>query len=360
MLPEMAFWLLRRLGNTQAVPVLAPVLTFLVAGPLLGQFEFFETRIRPVLAAKCYSCHDAKTGTSGLQLDSKAGLERGGSRGAAMIAGNPDASLLFRALSYREAELKMPPTGKLPDTVIEDFREWIRHGAEDPRVEAAAEAPQAAIDWARARRHWAFQPVKAVAPPTPRNAAWVRSPIDAFLLTRLEQEGLRPAPPADPRTLLRRVTFDLTGLPPAPEEIDAFLRDRSPNAFEKVVDRLLASPQYGERWARHWLDLVRFAETGGHEFDFYRDEVWPYRDYVIRAFNQDLPFNRFVAEHIAGDLLPDKRLAPDGRHWDTPLASGFWGLGEERNGATDLEEVRPWSASQRGAEASVRRTLAIS
>ncbi len=335
MLPEMALSP-RRIRNTCAFPLSA----VLLAAPAFAQFEFFETRIRPVLAAKCYSCHDAKTGTSGLRLDSKAGLERGGSRGAALIAGNPDASLLFRALSYREAELKMPPTGKLPDTVIEDFREWIRHGAEDPRVDAVAEAPQATIDWERARRHWSFQPVKPVAPPTPRNAAWVRSPIDAFVLARLEQEGLRPAPPADPRTLVRRVTFDLTGLPPTPEEIDAFLRDRSPDAFEKVVDRLLASPQYGERWARHWLDLVRFAETGGHEFDFYRDEAWRYRDYVIRAFNQDLPFDRFVAEHIAGDLLPDKRLTPDGRHWDTPLASGFWGLGEERNGATDLEEVR--------------------
>jgi hypothetical protein len=303
------------------------------------QVEFFEARIRPVLAANCQSCHDSKKATAGLDLTSKAGLERGGSRGTAVRPGDPDASLLYRAVSYRDP-LKMPPGGKLPDAVIADFKQWIADGAYDPRTDASTAAPQpATIDWDQATRHWSFQPIKLADLPRVRNKTWLRSPIDAFLLARLEQAGLVPADPADRRTLLRRVTFDLIGLPPTPEEISAFVNDRSPAAFEKVVDRLLASPHYGERWARHWLDLVRFAETNGHEFDFYKDEAWRYRDYVIHAFNQDLPYDSFVREHIAGDILPP-RLSTDGKYYETPLASGFFGLGEERNGATDLEEVR--------------------
>ena len=166
-----------------------------------------------------------------------------------------------------------------------------------------------------------------------KRPAWVRSPIDAFLLARLESAGLAPAPEADKATWLRRVTFDLIGLPPAPEELAAFLADNTPQAYEKVVDRLLASPHYGERWARHWLDLVRFAETSGHEFDFEKQEAWRFRDYTIRAFNQDLPYDRFVKEQIAGDLLAAKRLTPDGKQVDTLVATGLFGLGEERNGA---------------------------
>jgi len=318
------------------------LLAFLIALPLSAQFEFFESRIRPALAAHCYSCHDEKTATSGLRLDRKTGMERGGSRGTALIAGNPEASLILRALSYKDPTLKMPPAGRLADTVIEDFREWIRHGAEDPRVESATLAPQAEIDWEKARRHWSFRPIQPTQPPTVKKAGWVRSAMDAFIFSRLETEGLAPAAPASKASLLRRVTFDLTGLPPTPDELESFLKDRSANPFEKVVDRLLQSPHFGERWARHWFDLVRFAETNGHEFDFYKYEAWRYRDYVIRAFNQDLPYDRFVMEHIAGDLLQAgaQRLSPDGNSRDTILGSGFLGLGEERNGATDLEEVR--------------------
>ena len=317
------------------------LLAFALASTAWPQAEFFEARIRPVLIANCHTCHDASKATSGLRLDSKEGLERGGSRGTAVRPGDPDASLLYRAISYRDPVLKMPPSGKLPDAVIADFRQWIEQGAHDPRTEAPGAPQPAAINWERARLHWAFQPCKPVASPRPRNIAWPRSPIDTFLLARLEEAGLSPAAPADRRTLLRRVTFDLTGLPPSPGEIEAFLKDTSPGAFDKVVDRLLASPHYGERWARHWLDLVRFAETNGHEFDFYKDEAWRYRDYVIRAFNEDLPYDRFVGEHIAGDQMATaRRLSNDGKYWVTPLASGFFGLGEERNGATDLEEVR--------------------
>ena len=178
------------------------------------------------------------------------------------------------------------------------------------------------------------------APPEVRQSDWPRTYIDHFILAKLEANGLGPAPPADKRTLLRRVTFDLTGLPPTPEEIENFLRDESPQAYEKVIERLLASPHYGERWARHWLDLVRFGETSGHEFDPDKADAWRYRDYVIRSFNQDLPYDRFVREHIAGDLLPQQRLTPDGTHWDSPLATGFFGLGEERNAADDVAQVR--------------------
>jgi len=316
------------------------ILALALSSPVWPQAEFFEARIRPILVASCYSCHDAGKATSGLRLDSKDGLQRGGSRGTALRPGDANASLLYRAISYRDPALKMPPTGKLPDAVIADFRKWIEEGAEDPRKETAGAVQPSAIQWDRAKLHWSFQPPKPAAAPAVKNAAWVRSPIDTFLLARLEEANLPPAAAVDRRTLLRRATFDLTGLPPTAAEMEAFLKDTSPRAFEQVVDRLLASPHYGERWGRHWLDVVRFAETNGHEFDFYKDEAWRYRDYVIRAFNEDLPYDRFVREHIAGDGIAAWRLSADGKYWETPIASGFFGLGEERNGATDLEEVR--------------------
>ena len=284
-----------------------------------------------MLAARCQGCHSAAKPTSGLAADSKEGLEKGGSRGNAIHAGDPAASLLFKAIAYTDPALKMPPDGKLPEAVIADFRHWIQQGAFDPRTNPAPAAQTSGIDWERAKKHWAFKPV-AVTTPNPS--------IDRFIDARIRQAKLQPAAMATRPDLLRRVTFDLTGLPPTPAELRAFVADTSPKAFERVVDRLLASPRYGERWARHWLDLVRFAETNGHEFDFYKDEAWRYRDYVIRAFNRDLPYDTFVREHIQGDALAAPRLSADGKHWDSPIASGFFGLGEERNGATDLEEVR--------------------
>ena len=291
--------------------------------------EFFEQRIRPVLAEKCYGCHGAGNASSNLALDSRESAGRGGKRGTLLVSGDPDSSLIIRALSYRDPQLKMPPTGQLPEAVVADFREWIRHGGSYP-------AP--AVNGNTAPKHWSFQPIRDPTPPLiAHRVAASKNPIDAFLAAR----RTRPtAGPAARRDLLRRVTFDLTGLPPAPEQIASFLRDPSSGAFRRVVERLLASPHYGERWGRHWLDVVRFAETNGHEFDFYKFEAWRYRDYVIRAFNQDVPYDRFVAEHIAGDLLPAPRLAPDGLHSDSPIGSGFLGVQEERNGATDLEEVR--------------------
>ncbi|MGH9674971.1 MAG: DUF1549 domain-containing protein, partial [Bryobacteraceae bacterium] len=300
--------------------------------------EFFEKKIRPVLAEKCYACHNATLATSGLRLDTREGLTRGGTRGAAIVAGHPESSLLLRALSWEDQHLKMPPTGRLSPEQIADFTDWIKTGAPDPRIETAPAS--SAIDVAAGRRFWAFQPLVRVKPPAVRNPAWPRSDVDSFLLAGLEAKGLAPAAPADRRTLIRRATFDLIGLPPSREEVAAFLADPSPRAFEKVVDRLLASPHYGERWGRHWLDLMRFGETSGHEFDSDKPDAWRYRDYVIRAFNEDVPYDRFLAEHVAGDLVATRRVSAGGTQLESILGTGFFGLHEERNAADDLAEVQ--------------------
>lgn len=309
----------------------------------LEQAEFFEKRIRPVLAEKCYPCHSAqlKTPMGGLRLDSRAGALKGGDSGPAIVPGAPDQSLLLKALSYQDLRLKMPPTGKLPDEQIADFSSWIQMGASETHSDAAPRAEtKRGIDFDRERNYWAFRPVQDPLPPAVKNKDWVTSPIDRFILAKLEEKGLKPAPPADKRSLIRRVTFDLTGLPPAPDEIADFLNDQSPHGFEKVVDRLLASPHYGERWARHWMDLVRFAETNGHEFDNDKVDAWRYRDYLIRAFNQDVPYNQLIKEHIAGDLLPSKRISPDGSQWESPVGTSFYWFGEVLNSATDSVKSR--------------------
>ena len=302
--------------------------------------EYFELHIRPLLAENCYACHSSETMAMGeLQVDSADGLLQGGTRGPALAPGNPAASLLLKAVSYTSLELQMPPTGKLPAEEIDRLEAWIRMGAPDPRTATAAPVVEEGIDLAEGRQFWSFRPVRDPAPPTTPGDSWARTPIDRFVLSRLADAGLQPAPDADQRTLLRRVTFDLTGLPPAPADIEAFLRDESPDAFERVVERLLASPHYGERWGRHWLDLVRWAETNGHEFDNNKLDAWRYRDYVIEAFNSDLPYTRFVEEQIAGDLLPP-RLSSDGTHYVNPVASGMYWLWEVLNSPTDSIQAR--------------------
>jgi hypothetical protein len=305
--------------------------------------ELFEKAIRPVLAEKCYVCHSAATAAmADLLLDSASGLRKGGSRGPAVVPSEPAKSLLLKAISYTDLDLRMPPAGKLSDEQIEAFHAWIRLGAPDPRVEQPAAQPaavQEGIDLEAGRKFWAFQPLKAYPAPAADNG-WPASPIDHFLLRKLKEKNISPAPQADKRTLLRRASFDLTGLPPTPEEIEAFLNDDSPQAFAKVVDRLLASPHYGERWARHWLDLVRFAETNGHEFDNNKLDAYRYRDYVIRAFNGDVPYDQFTREHIAGDLLAARRPASDASYWESPLGTGFYWFGEVLNSATDSEKTR--------------------
>jgi hypothetical protein len=268
--------------------------------------EFFEKKIRPVLVERCYGCHGPAVNPpkAGLRLDSAEGWRKGGERGPEITPGDPESSRLIQAIRYQNPDLQMPPTGRLALEQIADFEAWVKMGAPDPRTNASgatASSGKRAINLAQARRHWAFQQPKERPVPAVRQESWVRTPVDRFILAKLEEKNVQPAPPADRATLIRRVTFDLIGLPPTPEEVDAFVQDSSPDAYRKVVERLLASPHYGERWARHWLDLVRYAETDGHEFDVDKPYAWRYRDYVIRAFNDDLPYKQFVTEQIAGD-----------------------------------------------------------
>lgn len=321
-----------------------PVL-FLAAAALSGAEgdEFFESRIRPVLAEKCYGCHSAKLREpkANLQLDSRDALRKGGDSGPVIVPGKPEESRLWKAISYTDFHLRMPPAGKLPDAVIADFRTWIGMGAPDPReaVVSVRKTP-AGIDLERGRKYWAFQPLTAPAAPAVQNGAWPRAAMDRFLLAALEKKQLAPAPEASRRAWLRRATFDLVGLPPTPAEMDAFESDQSATARARVIDRLLASPHYGERWGRHWLDLVRFAETNGHEFDNNKLDSWRYRDYVIRALNEDIPYDAFVREHLAGDLLPAPRLSKDGSRKESPLGTNFLWFGEVLNSATDSVKSR--------------------
>ena len=337
-----------RSGYRGRVPQLTSLLlTALSASALSAQtnsqgIEFFEKKIRPVLTQHCYACHSAKTqAMAELRLDSKTGLAMGGSRGPAIVPGSPETSLLLKAISYRDPDLKMPPTGRLSAEQIEDFTTWVRMGAPDPRVDEVlpATAP-VSIDIEEGRRFWSFQPIRNPAPLSVQRSGWPLNEVDNFILAALESKGLSPAEAADKRTLLRRVTFDLIGLPPTPKEIEDFLADDSPQAFEKVVARLLSSPHYGERWARHWLDLVRYAETNGHEFDNNKLDAWRYRDYVIRAFNDDLPYDEFMREQIAGDLLDRPRLNSGGSSLASPVGTGIYWFGEVLNGATDSVKAR--------------------
>jgi hypothetical protein len=312
----------------------------LFAGRALAQdregSDFFEAKIRPVLVNSCFKCHTGKKAKADLHLDSRAALLQGTDNGPSVVPGAPDKSRLMKAIGYQDALLRMPPTGKLPDAVIADFAEWIKRGApwpHEPKSTTVAKTKD--FDLRERARFWSLQPLKSPAIPTVKNAAWPTSPIDYFILNRLEANALAPAPPADRRTLIRRATYDLTGLPPTRSEIDAFLKDDADGAFARVVDRLLASPEYAARWARHWLDLVRFAETHGHEFDFEIREAWRYRDYVVRAMAADLPYDRLLHEHIAGDLLPAPRRNPLDQSNESVLATGFWWLGEAKHSPVD-------------------------
>ena len=293
--------------------------------PTPEQLRFFETKVRPVLAERCYSCHGPARQSGGLRLDSRAAILNGGGSGAALIPGDPAKSLLIHAIRYEG--LQMPPGGKLKAEEIAALTQWVKLGAPYPGATAGT-GPKASAARAEfrnpkstaARSWWAFQPVRQPAIPKVAGAAWGRNHIDAFVLQRLRAEGLSPAPEADRATLIRRLSFDLTGLPPTPAEVEQFLHDPAPDAYEKLVDRLLANPRYGERWARHWLDLVRYADSDGYRIDDYRPHAWRYRDYVIRAFNEDKPYSRFVQEQLAGDELfpgdPDALVATGYlRHW---------------------------------------------
>ena len=249
-----------------------------------AEADFFTKKARPILEKHCFSCHShaANKAKGQLVVDSRTALLKGGETGPAIDLQHPHKSLLVKAIEYADDDLRMPPKGKLADDEIAILKEWVVKGAIWPGAEKtqAKTGHVPGVITAADRAWWAFQPVKATPPPTVKDADWNQHPIDRFLLARLEKEGLKPAPRADKVALIRRVTFDLIGLPPTPEEVDAFVRDVDPKAHEKLVDRLLASPRYGERMARHWLDLVRFAETDGFRLDTYRASAWRYRDYV--------------------------------------------------------------------------------
>src|SRR5438132_6892715 len=274
-------------------------LLFLIIGPVAALaagdagVEFFEKKIRPVLAEHCIECHssDPKKQKGGLALDTRAGVQKGGESGRVIVPGKPNQSPLITAVRYTDPEFKMPPKGKLPAEVIADLEKWVAMGAPDPRTgNVIAMAPK----WGsveEGRKFWAYQPPRQHPLPQVKAADWPRGSIDRFILAKLESQGLRPSADADRVTLIRRATFALTGLPPTPAEIDAFLADRSPEAFARVVDRLLASPHFGERWGRHWLDVARYAESSGGGRSLLFKEAWRYRDYVIRAFNSALPYN---------------------------------------------------------------------
>ncbi|MDB6038563.1 MAG: hypothetical protein JWM99_2404, partial [Verrucomicrobiales bacterium] len=282
-------------------------------GDQAARFAFFESKIRPILSAECYECHDATKHKGGLRLDYRDGWLKGGDSGPAVVPGNTTKSLLFKAITHEDKELKMPEKGaKLEDRVIADFKTWIEMGAPDPRDTPPIAKSKTDVPWddkLRARKEWwSFQPVKPASIPAVTNTSWSAHPVDRFILAKLEEKNLQPAVGTDKRKLIRRLTFALTGLPPTPSEIDSFLKDASPDSYGRVVDRLLDSVHFGERWARHWMDLVRFAETHGSEGDPDIPEAWRYRDYLIRAFNADLPYNQFIREQIAGDLLPSPRI----------------------------------------------------
>ena len=284
--------------------------------------EFFETKVRPVLAHQCWSCHAAGRQEGGLRLDSLGAALRGGSRGPAIVVGDPDASLLIQAV--RHIDLKMPLGGRLSDASVANLALWIRKGAQWPS------GPEPSEIRARDRSqstHWALQPVRAESPPSVQHRSWVANEIDAFVLSRLEPSGYQPAAPASRRDLIRRLTFDMTGLPPRPEQVEAFVRDGSPVAYEDLVERLLASERFGEHWARHWMDWVRYCESHGSQGDFELPMAWAYRDYLIRAFNADVPYDQMLREYFAGDLLENPRI------------NAAEGLNESRFGPGNLRMV---------------------
>jgi hypothetical protein len=304
--------------------------------------EFFEKRIRPILVERCYSCHSrqATKVKGGLLLDSRTDLLKGGDGGVVVVQEKPEQSRLASAIQYSNVDLQMPPKGKLPDEEIADLISWIRKGVPWPEERAAvASARTDQFDLQKRRHsHWAWTPIRRPSLPKVQSSDWCSSPVDLFILAGLERAELKPAPLAEKRALLRRVSFDLTGLPPSAKLLGDFLADPSPDAYGKVVDRLLSSPEFSERWARHWLDLVRYADTLGHEFDYPNPNAWRYRDYVIRAFNQDVPYDRFVFEHVAGDLLERPRLNPDDGSNESVIGTAFFWLGQRDHSPVDVRQ----------------------
>lgn len=302
------------------------------------KIEYFEKNIRPLLVNHCYECHsaDARKLKANLYLDSRAGWHTGGDSGPAVIPGKPDESLLLEAVSHKNNDLQMPPETRLAEEDIEKLRTWISMGAPDPR-DGVVRKNHSKIDLQKGREFWAFKPPAAPRVPEVKDTSWPRNDIDRFILARLESEDVDPADDAGRHTLLRRIHFDLTGLPPTPAEIAAFLDDKSPEAFEKVVDELLQRVEFGERWGRHWLDVARFAESSGGGRSMIFPHAWRFRDYIIKSFNEDKPYDQLIREHLAGDLLPHH--SPSQRN-EQLIGSGYLVLGALNYELQDQELLR--------------------
>ncbi len=376
-----------RFARTQlpAAPIFCGALAFFAHGISAAaepaeSVEFFEKRIRPVLSEQCYKCHSSTSEKlkGGLMLDSREALLKGGDTGPAITPGDPDKSLLIEAVRWKNSDMQMPPKKSLAPAQIADLEAWVKAGVPWPQEAGVKVAKKNIFDLEkRKQEHWCWQPLLSAQPPAVKDTAWPRADADRFILAKLEEKGLRPAPDADARTLIRRLSFDITGLPPTAELVEQFVRDvagdkargregegekttesavslspprplapspslslsspQARKAIESLVDRLLQSPAFGERWARHWLDLVRYSETRGHEFDAEIPNAWQYRDYVIRALNSDVPYDRFAAEHIAGDLL-QPRMNPQTGANESILGTGFWFLGEEVHSPVDIRQ----------------------
>jgi hypothetical protein len=314
-------------SNTNKQPTITP-----------EQMAFFEKKIRPLLVSDCYKCHSAESEKikGSLVVDTREGLLKGGDTGPAIVPGNPSKSLLIKAIKGDDKDLQMPPKKKLAPEVVADFEKWITMGAPDPRSgKSVASAAKKKWDTEQAKHWWSFQLPKKSALPPVSDAKWPRTDIDNFVLAKLEENHLTPAPDADKRTLIRRVYYDLTGLPPSAEEVQAFVNDGSTGAFEALVDRLLASPQFGEKWGRHWLDVARYAESSGKERNIAFPHAWRYRDYVVEAFNTDKPYNRFLIEQIAGDLLPASNPTVKAKH---QIATGFLAIGPKSVNTRDARQ----------------------
>lgn len=314
--------------------VLCSVAATLLVGPSVkadsanGDETFFETKIRPVLAETCFQCHGGKKVGGDLRVDSREALVRGGGEGPAIVPGQSDASVLIQAIRYQHDSVRMPPGRRLPDAVVADFARWVDAGAPWPKATPAAKRSFVA------QAHWAFEPVKPASPPDDPTG-WSQHPIDRFIAARRSAHDLEPVGAAEKRTLLRRITFDLVGLPPTPDELAGFLADESPAAYEHVVDRLLASPHYGERWGRHWMDVIRYADTAGDNADYPVPEARLYRDYIIDAFNADKPYDAFVREQLAGDIIAAQ--GPRELYAERVIATGFLAL--SRRYGTAPEEL---------------------
>ena len=329
-----------QIGGQIGISLVLPLLLWVPASGSEADLEHFEKSVRPLLVEQCYACHSSEAPSifANLRLDSRGAILEGGDSGPAVVPGDAAASLLVQAVRG-EAKVPMPPTGRLQDRQIAALEAWVAAGAPWPDEEAAG-LPDASEEFDLDRRrqeHWAWQPVVPTNPPDVQDEDWARTDVDRFVLARLEEHGLQPAPPADRYTLLRRLSFALTGLPPARKQIEEFLADDSPRAVEIVVERLLSSPHFGERWARHWMDLVRYTESHGSEGDPDIPDAWRYRDYLIRAFNDDIPYDQLVREHLAGDLLPEPRI-----NRELGLNESLLGTAHYRMIEHGFQPVDPW------------------